>query len=108
MPGLLVTGCRIIARCTIADDRDGASQVDIGYDRRVEPASLDAEFRRLVDDYRARCLWFLRDDYYPETAPARERVLAVIARHGDQDAFRRVANVRTWLSQFSNETSVGS
>lgn len=22
---------------------------------------------RLVDEYRARCLWFLREDYYPES-----------------------------------------
>lgn len=47
--------------------------------------------RRLVDDYRTRCLWFLRRDHYPATDAARDRVLRLIARHGDLDAFRRVA-----------------
>ena len=64
--------------------------------------------RRLVDDYRVRCLWFLRDDYYPETADARERVLRLIERHGDLPAFRRVAEVRTWLSRRSSGTSAAS
>lgn len=53
----------------------------------------DDPVRRLVDDYRTRCLWFLRRDYYPQTDAARERVLRLIARHGDLDAFRRVADV---------------
>ena len=63
---------------------------------------------RLVDDYRVECLWFLRENYYPETPQERERVLASIARYGDQRAFRRVAEVRTWLSRASSGTSVGS
>ena len=50
--------------------------------------------RQLVDDYRVRCLWFLREDYYPETEAERERVLSVIAQHGDLEAFRGVAEVR--------------
>jgi hypothetical protein len=73
----------------------------------VDSALIDA-FRQLVDDYRAQCLWYLREDYYPETASARERVLAAIERHGDQQAFRRVAEVRTWLSRTSSATSAGS
>ena len=64
--------------------------------------------RRLVDDYRVRCLWFLRDDYYPATADERERVLRLIERHGDLAAFRRVAEVRTWLSRRSSGTSAAS
>ena len=31
-----------------------------------DPA-LDAEVRSFVDDYRERCLWFVRSDYYPST-----------------------------------------
>ena len=65
------------------------------------------QVRRLVDDYRATCLWFLREDYYPVTAPERERILSLIAQHGDQQAFRRVAEVRSWLSRHSSETSAG-
>ena len=74
----------------------------------MEPVTPEAEFRRLVDDYRARCLWFLREDYYPETLTECERVLSLIAQHGDQQAFRRVAEVRRWLSRRSSETSAGS
>jgi hypothetical protein len=58
-----------------------------------------------VDDYRAQCLWFLREDYYPDCPDAQERVLAAIERHGDQQAFRRVAEMRTWLSRTSSGTS---
>jgi hypothetical protein len=39
------------------------------------PACSDTEFRRFVDPYRARCLWFLREDYYPRTLAEREDVV---------------------------------
>ena len=65
-------------------------------------------FRRLVDDYRPQCLWFLREDYYPETPDAQQRVLAAIERHGDQQALRRATEVRAWLSRASSGTSAGS
>lgn len=31
----------------------------------ASPAEM--AFRELVDDYRTRCLWYLRSDYYPAT-----------------------------------------
>jgi hypothetical protein len=71
-------------------------------------ACSETEFRRFVDQYRARCLWFLREDYYPRTPAEREEVLRQIAQHGDREAFRRVAQFRTWLSQHSSETFAGS
>jgi hypothetical protein len=74
----------------------------------VDLRSADIELRRLVDDYRARCLWFLREDYYPGTPEERERVLSLIEQHGDHAAFQRVAEVRRWLSQPSSATSAGS
>jgi hypothetical protein len=74
----------------------------------VASTFVEAELRRLVDDYRARCLWFLRQDYYPEGPQEREQVLEQIARHGDQEAFRRVAEVRRWLSRDISGTSAGS
>ena len=73
---------------------------------RTLPA--EAALRQLVDDYRARCLWFLKEDYYPMTAAERERVLQFIERHGDLQAFRRVTELRRWLLQQSNDASVGS
>lgn len=62
----------------------------------------------LVDDYRARCLWFLRQDYYPESLAEAIRVLDAIERHGDVAGFRRAAEVREWLLPTSNATSAGS
>ncbi len=55
------------------------------------PAISDAEFRRFVDQHRARCLWFLREGYSPRTPAEREEVLRQIAQHGDREAFLRVA-----------------
>ena len=76
----------------------------------MSPASPchDADFRSFVDRYRARCLWFLRDDYYPSTLSEGLEVLRQIERHGDRDAFRHAAQFRTWLSQHTNETSAAS
>jgi hypothetical protein len=62
------------------------------------PSNTPAEaVDRLVDEYRTRCLWFLRPDYYPATLEERLRVLDYIERHGDRDAFRKAAAVRQWL-----------
>jgi hypothetical protein len=68
----------------------------------------DEEFRRFVDEYRARCLWFLRTDYYPVTTVEREAALRLIERHGDRAAFRRAADFRQWLSRLSNARSAAS
>jgi len=63
------------------------------------------DIRGLVDEYRTRCLWFLREDYYPETTEAALRVLESIERHGDVEAFRRAATLRQWLSRHSSSRS---
>jgi hypothetical protein len=63
---------------------------------------------RLVDDYRLRCLWFLRPDYYPATAEERLQVLAYVQRHGDREAYRRAAELRRWFSHSSSARSAGS
>ena len=64
--------------------------------------------RDLMDEYRSRCLWFLRPDYYPEGEEEAEQVLRAIERHGDRAAFQRSARIRQWLSPTSNATSAGS
>jgi hypothetical protein len=63
---------------------------------------------RLVDDYRTRCLWFLRLDYYPSTDEDRLRILGYLERYGDREAFQRAAAVRRWLSPTSNAPSAAS
>ena len=71
----------------------------------MEPVASENPLRRLVDEYRARCLWFLREDYYPTTAAECGRVLRLIEQNGDLKALRRVAELRTWLSRRYSETS---
>ena len=74
----------------------------------MDAALTDDPLRRLVDDYRVQCLWFLREDYYPVGAAECERVLRLIERHGDMSALRRAAEVRTWLSRRCSGTSAAS
>ena len=66
------------------------------------------DLRKLVDEYRDRCLWYLRPDFYPTTTEEAHRVLDAIQRHGDRDGFRRAARVREWLSHPSSATSASS
>jgi hypothetical protein len=71
------------------------------------PPQVAAALEALVDEYRTRCLWFLRPDYYPATVEEAVRVLDSIQRHGDVAGFRRAAEVRDWLSPTSSVKSAG-
>jgi hypothetical protein len=66
------------------------------------------EVRVLIDRYRARCLWFLESDYYPQTRADVLRVLEYVERYGDRDAYRAAASIRQWLSPPSSDTSAAS
>jgi hypothetical protein len=70
--------------------------------------TVESAIDQLVDEYRSRCLWFLRSDYYPTTRAERLRVLVYVERHGDVQAHRRAAALREWLSRPSSETSASS
>jgi len=70
--------------------------------------SIRVELDRLVDEYRSRCLWFLKQDHYPRTAAAIANVLRQIEIHGDLSAFQRAADIRRWLSRDSSESSAAS
>lgn len=63
---------------------------------------------RLVDEYRARCLWFLRSDFYPNSTDETIRTLRTIERYGDREAFRKAAELRRWLSHPSSAGSADS
>ena len=63
------------------------------------PLAAQDLLRAIVDQYRDRCLWFLRPGYYPESLEEALRVLDSIQRHGDREAFERAGEVRRWLSQ---------
>ena len=60
---------------------------------------------RLVDEYRHRCLWFLRHDDDPTTDGERLRVLGYIQRPGNRRGYLRAADVRQWRSRTSSATS---
>jgi hypothetical protein len=59
----------------------------------------------LVDEYRTRCLWFLRPDYYPATRDAQLRILDCVQRYSDRAGYVRAATIRQWLSQISSGDS---
>lgn len=72
------------------------------------PGEHDSAIDRLVDEYRLRCLWFLRPDFYPSTDAERIRVLQYIERHGDRDGYQRAREMRRWLSPASSARSAVS
>jgi hypothetical protein len=74
----------------------------------VDEAGVTQALNDLIDAYRARCLWFLRPDYYPATPDERLRVLDLIERRGDREGFRKAAALRQWLLQNSSAASAGS
>jgi hypothetical protein len=63
---------------------------------------------RLVDEYRTRCLWFMKLDYSPGSDTERLRVLSYLERQGDRAAFQRAAEIRRWLSRPSSAKSAVS
>jgi hypothetical protein len=73
-----------------------------------DPAVIAETVNRLTDEYRSRCLWFLRADYYAATDAERLRILDYIGRHGDLTAFKRAGEVRQWLSRPSSARSAVS
>jgi hypothetical protein len=74
----------------------------------TEEAEVAKSIDQLVDEYRTRCLWFLRRDFYPRTLQQRLRVLGYIQRHGDRTAFLKASEARRWLLLKSSETSAAS
>ena len=74
----------------------------------TETPVLSDAINALVDEYRVRCLWFLRPDYYPATLEDRLRVLDYVQRYGDRTAHVRAATLRQWLSQTSSAGSAAS
>jgi hypothetical protein len=72
------------------------------------PPQVATTLTKLMDDYRIRCLWFLRSDYYPATVDEAVHVLQSIQRHGDAAGFKRAAEVLEWLSPTFSAKSAGS
>jgi len=60
---------------------------------------------KLVEDYRARCLWFLRPDYMPTSDDEILRALSLIERYGDRAGYQRAEEIKSWLLQRSRPQS---
>ena len=69
------------------------------------PSDFLEAVHRLVEANRLQCLWFMREDYLPESAPEADRVLAEIELHGDRQAWAEARTLRAWLSQSINTAS---
>ena len=55
------------------------------------------EIEALIEEYRDRCLWFLRPDFLPRSPTEVLRILDLIERYGDRAGFERVRRLRQWL-----------
>jgi hypothetical protein len=76
-------------------------------DRSVHEIPLDMReaVHGLVEANRLQCLWFMREDYFPESASEIDRVLAEIEARGDRQAWAKARTLRAWLSRTINGAS---
>ena len=58
---------------------------------------VQKKLAELIEEYRDRCLWFLRSDYMPGTPEEARRVLELIERYGDMAGYRRAEELKAWL-----------
>lgn len=58
---------------------------------------LQKKLAELIEEYRDRCLWFLRPDYVPQTPEEVRRVLDLIEQYGDLAGYRRAEDLKSWL-----------
>src|SRR5258706_12276862 len=66
---------------------------------------VDAAINQLVEENRVQCLWFIRNDYFPDTTEAQLTILKYIETYGDRAAFVSARRLRDCLLQRSNEKS---
>jgi hypothetical protein len=86
-----------------------SASVDVlSYPERVDMEALAASnaVNRMVDEFRARCFWSARSDYYPLGLDQQVKALVTIQRHGDLATFRRASALRQWLLRHFSEQSV--
>lgn len=72
------------------------------------PSPLREELARFVEEQRALCLWYMREDFLPVDFETARLALDAIEKHGDRAAFLRAAELRRWLSTLSNATPAAS
>lgn len=59
---------------------------------------LKREIWQFIDENRARALWWMRADYYPQTSQQARDDLRRIAARGDRDLFVRAMTLRRRLA----------
>jgi len=69
------------------------------------PDEINTQLAELIERYRSRCLWFLAEDFVPDTPEQAMRVLEYIERYGDRDGFVQARRLKQWLSQSINAAS---
>ena len=67
---------------------------------------IKKQLAALIGCYRSRCLWFLAEDFVPETPEQTVRVLEYIERYGDCEGFVQARRLKQWLSPSISEASV--
>ena len=67
---------------------------------------IEQQLVELIGRYRTRCLWFLAEDFVPDTPEQALRVLGYIERYGDREGFIRARRIKQWLSPSISEESV--
>lgn len=74
----------------------------------VGASEVNATIDELVETHRARCLWYLRPDYFPQTDVERFAVLEAIQKCAGLDAFRRAGELKQCLLRTSSARSSNS
>ena len=75
--------------------------------QKYQDSEIATEVEALVRAYRTRCLWYLREDYFPETSEDAIRVLEMIERHADRSGYVKARKLREWLLRHSRGKSAG-
>ena len=65
-----------------------------------------SELRVLLEEYRAQCLWYLRDDHVPSAPADILRALEAIEARADRNGYVRARQLKRWLLQHSSAPSV--
>jgi hypothetical protein len=73
--------------------------------RKMNAETIMAEVQELVSRSRAACLWFLKEDIFPETPSQALSILESIARHGDRETYVQARRLKEWLLLHSSEKS---
>ena len=60
--------------------------------------NLKREIWAFMDEHRARALWWMRSDYYPQNAEQARDVLRSIAARGDRKMFIQAMTLRRRLT----------